>query len=171
MAGDANRASRMGEAIDYVKGSERMGATVAQTLDMSAVLLGAYELGDMIKASAEAAEYIFWKREMEEDEAAQALIRKLAGKKELFAECQRFGHFHPNYHKALDEMKKVQEELDAVESVRRFKEAEERLDDLLYEVSKTIAAAVSETIKVPSNKLLPEGGGCSSGGGCSGKCG
>lgn len=148
-----------------------MSVTEARTLDMSAVLKEAYELGDWIKASAETADYLYWKLAMEKDERAQTLIRELQSKKERFEECQRFGHFHPDYHAALDEVKKVQDKLDEVESVRRFKEAEERLDDLLYEVSRTIANAVSETIKVPSNKLVPTGGGCSSGGGCSGGCG
>ncbi|WP_438446736.1 YlbF family regulator [Gorillibacterium sp. sgz5001074] len=140
-------------------------------LDMSALLLGAYELGDMILASGEAADYLQWKKAMAEDPAAQELIRKLQKQKDLFEECQRFGHFHPEYHKAMDAVRAVQEELDGVESVRRFKEAEERLDDLLYEVSETIARSVSDSIKVPTNKLLPESGGCSSGGSCSGKCG
>lgn len=148
-----------------------MSVMEARTLDMSAVLMEAYTLGDMIKASAETADYIYWKLAMERDGTAQTLIRKLQSKKELFEECQRFGHFHPDYHAALDAVKSVQEELDGIESVKRFKEAEERLDELLYEVSKTIAGSVSETIKVPSNKLIPEGKGCSSGGGCSGNCG
>lgn len=141
------------------------------TLDMSALLLGAYELGDMILASREAAEYLRWKQRMSEDPKAQELIRKLQRQKDLFEECQRFGHFHPEYHKAMEAVRTVQEELDALDSVRGFKEAEERLDDLLYEVSETIARSVSDSIKVPSNKLLPEAGGCSSGGSCSGKCG
>lgn len=150
-----------------------MSVMEARTLDMSAVLMEAYDLGDMIKASVETADYIYWKQVMEEDQTAQTLIRKLQSKKQLFEECQRFGHFHPDYHAALEQVKQVQDELDAAESVKRFKEAEEKLDELLYDVSKTIASAVSETIKVPSNKLLPEGGGCSSGGSCScsGGCG
>jgi cell fate (sporulation/competence/biofilm development) regulator YlbF (YheA/YmcA/DUF963 family) len=141
------------------------------TLDMSALLLGAYELGDMILASREAADYLHWKQVMGEDPKAQSLINKLQRQKELFEECQRFGHFHPEYHKAMDAVRLVQEELDLVESVVRYRQAEEKLDDLLYEVSETIARSVSETIKVPANKMLPESGGCSSGGSCSGKCG
>lgn len=139
-------------------------------LDMSAVLLRAYELGDLILASSEAADYFSSKQALAKDGAAQLLVRKLAGKRELFEECQRFGHFHPEYHRALDEVKAVQEELDALPSVHAFKAAEERLDDLLFEVSAIVAHSVSDTVKVPSNKLQPEGG-CSSGGSCSGKCG
>lgn len=148
-----------------------MSVMEKNALDMSALLTGAYELGDMVLASQEAAEYFRWKAVMAEDPDAQAWIRQLQRKKELFEECQRFGHFHPEYHRAMDEVKAVQEKLDAIESVRRFKEAEERLDDLLYEISEIIAHSVSDTIKVPTNKLLPESGGCSSGGSCSGKCG
>jgi cell fate (sporulation/competence/biofilm development) regulator YlbF (YheA/YmcA/DUF963 family) len=140
-------------------------------LDMSAVLLRAYELGDMIIASKEVADYQQGKRLMEENAEAQAVILKLMQKKDLFEECQRFGHFHPEYHKAMDAVAVVQQELDAIPCVKFYKEAEERLDELLYEISETIAHSVSETVKVPSNKLEPHAGGCSSGGSCSGKCG
>lgn len=141
------------------------------SLDMSALLLRSYELGDMILASKEVADYLYWKNAVVEDAEAQSLIRKLDKQKDLFEECQRFGHYHPEYHRAMEAVQAVQEELDALASVKGFKEAEERLDDLLYAVSETIAHSVSDSIKVPANKLLPESGGCSSGGSCSGKCG
>lgn len=142
-----------------------------QALDMSALLLGAYELGDLILASQEAARYLAEKERLSGDPAAQELIGLLGKKKELFEECLRFGHFHPEYHKAMDAVKDVQDRLDALPSVAAFKEAEKELDDLLYEVSALIAGAVSETVKVPSNDPLPKQGGCSSGGSCSGRCG
>lgn len=140
-------------------------------LDMSLVLLRAYELGDMILASREVSEYLRSKQKMWQDAAALERIGKLARQKELFEECQRFGHFHPEYHKAMDAVSRVQAELDALPSVKAFKEAEDRLDELLYEVSATIAHSVSDTVKVPSNKLQPHKGGCSNGGSCSGGCG
>jgi len=43
---------------------------------------------------------------------------------------------------------------------------EQRLDDMLYDISKLIAHSVSETIKVPSNDPNPKGGGCGGGGSC-----
>ena len=94
------------------------------------------------------------------------LIRKLNVKKEAFAECERFGHFHPEYHKALDAVKAVEYELDEIEAVSRFKAIENQLDELLYEVSELIARSVSDSIKVPSNNPLPHSGGCGSGGSC-----
>lgn len=148
-----------------------MAVTETQTMDMSAILLEAYDLADMIKSSVETADYLYWKQQKEKDQEVSRLIREFNKKKELFEECQRFGHFHPNYHEALDQVKEVQEQLDRNESVRRFKEAEKRLDDLLFEVSSTLAQAVSDTIKVPSNDELSSGGGCASGGSCSGQCG
>lgn len=152
-----------------------MSTAISGSLDMSAVLLRSYELGDLIKASKEAADYLYWKQQVEQSPEAGEWIQKLQQKKQLFEECRRFGHFHPDYHAALDEVKRVQEQLDAIDCVKRFKEAEDRLDDLLYEVSATIAGSVSESIKVPANKLLPEseGSGCSAGcgGGCGDGCG
>lgn len=148
-----------------------MAVMESQTIDMSAILLGAYELADMIKLSAETADYLYWKQLVEENEEVSRLTKEFAKQKERFAECERFGHYHPNYHEALEQVRKVQEQLDALEPVRRFKEAESRLDELLYEVSQMVAHSVSDTIKVPSNDPLASGGGCSSGGSCSGKCG
>lgn len=138
-------------------------------LDMSTFLLGAYEIGDMIKSSAEVATYLYWKQELEQCDEVQALIQQLNRKKELYEECQRFGHFHPDYHAALDEVKRIENKLDEIAVVQQFKVAEEELDDLLYQTSVTLAHAVSDSIKVPTNKLIPESG-CSNGGSCSGKC-
>ncbi|KIL41152.1 regulator [Gordoniibacillus kamchatkensis] len=148
-----------------------MSIMEVQTLDMAAILMQAYEVGDLINRSQEAADFLYWKQVMEQDPEAQRLIRELEKMKELFEETQRFGHYHPNYHEALDKVRAVERKLDGIPSVARYKEAEDRLDELLYSVSETIAKSVSESIKVPSNKLEPIGHGCSSGGSCSGKCG
>ncbi|MCD1257921.1 YlbF family regulator [Paenibacillus athensensis] len=137
------------------------------TLDMSAVLLHAYDMGDMINSSAEVADYLYWKAIVESSEEVSLLQREFAKAKERFAECERFGHYHPNYHEALDAVQAAQDRLEQVEAVSRFKEAERKLDDLLYTVSATIAHAVSDSIKVPSNNPLPNTGkGCGSGGSC-----
>ncbi|MCR8641735.1 YlbF family regulator [Paenibacillus sp. N1-5-1-14] len=138
-------------------------------LDMSAILMQAYDVGDMIKGSAELADYLYWKQAVSNDPEVQELTKLFAKKKEMFEECERFGHFHPSYHDALEQVQKVQELLDQQEVIRRYKEGEERLDDLLYSVSELIAQSVSNSIKVPSNKTQPVSG-CASGGACSGKC-
>lgn len=143
-----------------------MSVTEVNTVDMAALLINAYELGDMINKSAAVSDYLYWKRRVDEDEDVQALVRKLEAKKELFEETQRFGHFHPNYHEAKDRVAEVERELEQFEAVRRFKAAEKELDDILHQMSETIAYAVSETIKVPSNDPNPTGG-CGSGGKCS----
>jgi len=143
--------------------------TETKSLDMAQVLLCAYEIGDMINKSEELAEYLRWKEAVGRDPDIQDAVRAFAKAKETFEDCQRFGHFHPDYHAALEAVNKHQERLDSFEAVRRYKQAEERLDELLHAVSETIARAVSETVKVPSNNPLP-GKGCGSGG-CSGGCG
>lgn len=145
-----------------------MNMTETAALDMSQVLSQAYEVGDMINSSAEMAEYLYWKNAVERDPDVQKAVAAFAKTKERFEDCQRFGHYHPDYHAALDAVNAAQERLDAFDSVRRFKEAEEKLDDLLFRVSETIAFSVSETIKVPSNNPLPTKG-C--GGSCNGGCG
>lgn len=147
-------------------GMRFMSVAEINTVDMAAVLTYAYELGDMINQSAEVTDYLYWKGRVETHPEIQALVKKLQRKKDLFEETQRFGHFHPNYHAAKDEVKAVELEMERFEEVIRFKQAEQALDDMLHAMSETIAYSVSDSIKVPSNDPNPKGG-CASGGKCS----
>ncbi|MBW4083952.1 YlbF family regulator [Paenibacillus sp. S150] len=144
-----------------------MSVAELNTVDMAEVLTYAYELGDMINQSAEVSDYLYWKGRVDANPDIQAMIKRLQGKKELFEETQRFGHFHPNYHSAKDEVTAVEQELERFEEVIRFKQAEKTLDDMLHSMSETIAFSVSDSIKVPGNDPAPKGGGCGSGGKCS----
>lgn len=143
-----------------------MSVAQVNTVDMAEVLTYAYELGDMINQSAEVSDYLYWKGQVDASPEIQAMIKRLQAKKDLFEETQRFGHFHPNYHSAKDEVEAVERELEQFEAVVRFKQAEKTLDDILHSMSETIAFSVSDTIKVPSNDPAPKGG-CGSGGKCS----
>ncbi|MDB4866017.1 MAG: YlbF family regulator [Cohnella sp.] len=149
------------------------GAQEAVPADLTELLSRAYSLGDLIKRSAMADEYAYWKQIVSRDDEAKRIARRLAAAKDKFAECERFGRFHPDYNEALDRVYAVQAELDGLESVSHFKTAERELDELLHEISFAVARAVSETIKVPdgdpgSAKGCGNGGSCSCGsGGCS----
>lgn len=144
------------------------------SLDMASLLLCAYDLGDSINQSAEVAEYLYWKSAVNEDEEVKQITRRFDKAKILFEECQRFGRFHPDYNEAKDKVKQIERELSEIESVRRFKLAEQIVDEMLYDVSRTIAESVSDNIKVPGNEKAAGGGSCGSGGSCScgsGGCG
>ena len=134
---------------------------------MAALLLKAYELGDMINRSADAADYAYWKAQLKRDEEAQALIRRFRKAKERFEECSRFGRFHPDYDEAKREAFELKRRLDACDTVRRFREAEQAVDDMLHEIAVLIARAVSDDIKVPDGAAVRTGCG---GGSCSGGC-
>lgn len=144
-----------------------MSVSEINTVDMAELLTNAYELGDMINNSTAVSNYLYWKRRVEEDIEVQNLVKKLAAKRELFEETERFGHFHPNYHEAKDKVAEVERELEQFEAVHNFKNAEKELDDILHQLSETIAHSVSDSIKVPSNDPNPSGGGCGNGGKCS----
>lgn len=143
------------------------GRMVNEPADMALLLSHAFELGDSLKQSAFAAEYVYWKQQVHQDVEVQSLTKQFAKAKEKFTECERFGRFHPDYNAALDEVYAMQGRLDQVESVRRFKEAESMMDELLNDISRTLAYAVSETIKVPDNNPNPKASGCGNGGSCS----
>jgi cell fate (sporulation/competence/biofilm development) regulator YlbF (YheA/YmcA/DUF963 family) len=144
-----------------------MSVAELNTVNMAEVLVNAYELGDMVNRSFEVSDYLYWKQRVELNPSIQACVRKLDAKKELFAETERFGHFHPNYHEAKDAVQVVELELEQFVDVKEFKRAEKALDDMLHAMSETIAYSVSETIKVPSNDPNVKKGGCGSGGKCS----
>ncbi|TVY00676.1 YlbF family regulator [Cohnella terricola] len=150
------------------------GVPESASADMALLLTHAYELGDSLIHSAYAAEYVYWKDRVSQDDEVQGLSAQFAKAKETFAECERFGRFHPDYNAALDHVYEIQRRLDDVESVRRYKAAENSLDELLHDISRTLAHAVSATIKVPDNDPNPKASGCGSGGSCScggGGCG
>ncbi len=147
-------------------------AREGEAADFASLMSLAYELGEMIKQSALAAEYVYYKDRVGRDATVHALVRDFAKAKERFAECERFGRFHPDYNEALDRVYEMEARLAAIEPVKQFKEAEQAVDLLLHEVSLLIARAVSSSIKVPDNDPNPKG--CGSGGSCScggGGCG
>jgi cell fate (sporulation/competence/biofilm development) regulator YlbF (YheA/YmcA/DUF963 family) len=135
--------------------------------DMALLISRAFELGDSLKHSAFAAEYVYWKDIVHQDAEVQSLTKQFAKAKEKFAECERFGRFHPDYNAALDQVYAMESRLDQLESVRRYKAAESSLDELLNDISRTLAHAVSASIKVPDNDPNPKASGCGNGGSCS----
>lgn len=138
------------------------------SLDMAHVIREATELGELILASREAKEYVRWKAALARDARAQELIRRFQEKKREYEDVMRYGRYHPDYGRVVEETRALKRELDKLETVSRFREAEARLDELFYAVSKTLAHAVSPSIKVPGNNPFA-GWGCGSCG-CAGGC-
>ncbi|SFX45401.1 Cell fate regulator YlbF, YheA/YmcA/DUF963 family (controls sporulation, competence, biofilm development) [Thermoactinomyces sp. DSM 45891] len=120
-----------------------------KTIDMTELLSDAYDLADEINKSHEVQCYLNSQAELQEDAEAQKLIREFQKQKELYEETKRFGIFHPNYHEAKQKIEEVQTQLRNNLVIRQFLEAEERLDQLLYQISSTIAKSVSHQIHIP----------------------
>lgn len=130
----------------------------------SEVLLQTYDLADMIIASEETMEYLKYKQALDKDPKVIELKKKLGKEKEEFEEAERFGQFHPDYNKIMGKVKQTIKDIEEIEVVRKYLKAEEKLDDLLYSVSKILATAISDSIKIPKNEVLPEGEACVTGG-------
>jgi cell fate (sporulation/competence/biofilm development) regulator YlbF (YheA/YmcA/DUF963 family) len=148
------------------------GVAEGAIAEYTELLSRAYELGELIKQSALAAEYVYCKEQVERDGGVRTLSLEFAKAKEKFAECERFGRFHPDYNEALDRVYEMESKLDGIEPVKQFKAAEQAVDTLLHDVALMIARAVSDSVKVPDNDPNPKG--CGSGGKCScggGGCG
>ncbi|WP_400163943.1 YlbF family regulator [Brevibacillus sp. TJ4] len=139
-----------------------------ETTDTTQLILESYELSSMINQSREVSEYLLAKRRMEEDGEVKRLMSLFAKKKEQYEDVQRFGKYHPDYNHISAEVRDLKRTIESMEVVQAFKQAENQLDELLYQVSRTIADAVSNSIKVPSNNpfLEVKSSGCGSGGSC-----
>jgi cell fate (sporulation/competence/biofilm development) regulator YlbF (YheA/YmcA/DUF963 family) len=143
-----------------------MSVRERQALDYALLLNTAHDLSQSMLRSVQIADFLYWKSRLQVDHDATVWMKKLERAKDRFVECERFGHFHPNYHEALEAVQQIEHEGEQIESVKEFKRAEQQLDELLYDVSVLVAHSVSDSIKVPSNNPLPKGGGCGSGGSC-----
>ncbi|MFF0826982.1 YlbF family regulator [Brevibacillus sp. NPDC003359] len=139
-----------------------------EAVDMTQLIMESHELSTMINQSSEVSEYLEAKRQMEADEEVQRLLVVFEAKKEQYEDVQRFGKYHPDYNHISKEVRELKRSIELRDSVQAFKRAEDALDELLYQVSRTIAHSVSETIKVPSNNpfLEAQGSGCGTGGSC-----
>lgn len=138
------------------------------TIDLTAILEETERLNQLLIRSEEAKQYRECKARLRQDEEAQKLIRQFVKKKEALEEVERFGPYHPDYHRVKQEVRQLKRTLDLQESIANFKQAERALESVLREVSKIIAHAVSETIKVSTGNPYFDQIGC--GGGCSGRC-
>ena len=78
---------------------------------MTDILLDAYQLADMIQESEEVACYLELKKRLQEDQEAQELIYLFQKKKELVEECQRFGHYHPDFRDAKNKARDFQKKM------------------------------------------------------------
>ena len=138
------------------------------TADMTDLIMESHELSTMINRSREVSDYLQAKRQMEEDAEVQRLLSVFEKKKLQYEDVQRFGKYHPDFNHISKEVRELKRTIELMDSVQAFKRAEDRLDELLYQVSRTIADAVSGTIKVPSNNpfLEAKSSGCGSGGSC-----
>lgn len=139
-----------------------------ETIDMAELIEQSYDLGYMINQSQEVTQYLEAKQRMEQDEEAARLLRLFERKKEAYEEVQRFGKYHPDYTRISTEVRELKRSIEMLDSIQAFKKAETRLDEMLYRISRTIANAVSESVKVPSNNPFLEAmsQGCGTGGSC-----
>jgi cell fate (sporulation/competence/biofilm development) regulator YlbF (YheA/YmcA/DUF963 family) len=141
------------------------------SLDIASFLNDAHGLGQYILKSEEVKHYHRSRMELERDQEAQALIRGFVKKKEEFEEVERFGKYHPDHDRVKKEMREIKRTMDMNDNVVQFKKAERELESILNEVSKIVAFAVSEDIKIPTGNPFWDQGGCGGSGCGSGGCG
>ncbi|MGV3487828.1 MAG: YlbF family regulator [Tuberibacillus sp.] len=126
-------------------------------------------LVEMLSESDAVAKYRACKDKLARDEEAKALIKRFTDLREKYNEVQRFGKYHPEFDSVIRQMMDVKRDLDLNDTIAAYKKAEEDVETLLTEISRSIAMAVSPSIKVPTGDPFFDrgcGGGCGTGGAC-----
>jgi cell fate (sporulation/competence/biofilm development) regulator YlbF (YheA/YmcA/DUF963 family) len=141
------------------------------SLDQAALLEESMLLAEMVSKSSIAQIYRSSKYLLEKDKNAQKLIDDFSEMKEKYDEVQRFGKYHPDFHKISSEVRTLKRELDFHDTIAAFKKAEKELENLLIECSRILAYSVSEQIKVPTGNPFFDESSCSGGCGSGGSCG
>ncbi|MGM9925254.1 MAG: YlbF family regulator [Bacillus sp. (in: firmicutes)] len=143
------------------------------TLETVEILQSADELAQMIVDSEIGEQYLISLYKLQHDAEAQTKIKAFAEMKDRFEEVQRFGRYHPDYKYVNLETRNRKRELDLHPTVAAFKVAENKLQEVLDQISGIIARSVSQHIKTPAgNPFFESESGCASGGcGSGGSCG
>ena len=141
------------------------------SIDITKLLAETDHLAQLIVKSEEAKRYQWCKQQLAEDKEAQQLIKRFNQQKERYEEVERFGKYHPDYKRIKTRDAEAKRELDLHDTVAQFKKAERELENILNEVSKIVAYAVSEQIKVPTGNPFWDTLGCGGSGCGSGGCG
>ncbi len=139
-------------------------------LEVIELLDQAEKLGKMIKQSEDYEAYQIEKENLYNDEEATQLINNFVSMKDDYEDVQRFGRYHPDYTKIMKEIRGTKRDLDMHDRVALFRQKETALQQLLDDVSETMAHAISENIKAPREGIALKdhgsGCGCGSGGSC-----
>jgi cell fate (sporulation/competence/biofilm development) regulator YmcA (YheA/YmcA/DUF963 family) len=113
------------------------------TLDRNEIWAQAFELGEMILRTPEVDHYRECERKLFEN---AELASKVSRFKEMQEQYDRLAEYSqgPHLDSLRQDLKKLQEELDAYPEVQAYKAAMRKVDELLKAVTDKIAATISE---------------------------
>lgn len=141
------------------------------TSEWAFIMDEADELTRMILSSEQVAHY---HKAYEVVYTNDELTKKIAAfnrMKEQYADVQRFGKYHPDYHHVMKQIRVMKRELDLDERIATLRLAENEVQDLLDEISLLLGKTVSEAVKVPvDNPFFAQASSCSGGCGSGGSC-
>ncbi|MBS4193870.1 YlbF family regulator [Lederbergia citri] len=142
------------------------------TIESVKIIEKAEMIGELVIASEIADKYRFFYNKLKNDKETNRKILEFNKMKELYADVQRFGRYHPDYKEIMIKTRELKRDMDLDENVANFRRAENELQTLLDEISLIIGRSVSEHIKVPTgNPFFDTGSSCSGGCGSGGACG
>ncbi|MDI3256111.1 MAG: YlbF family regulator [Kyrpidia sp.] len=112
-------------------------------LDPNELWAQAYELGLLIADSPEVEAYRQAEQALNENAEAQVLLRRLREQQEQLDSLRRHGS--GDYVRPLEEsVDEILKALEAIPEVAAFQQAQQRVNDLLQEVTRTIMSAMED---------------------------
>lgn len=126
------------------------------------------ELNAMIEASQLTKNLREARKAVYQDEQLVAQIQAFQYSKLQYEEVQRFGKYHPDYHRVTKEIRQQKRALDLHDAVANLRIVERDFQQMLDEIGVLLATTVSSAVKVDTDTLLASscGTGCGTGGGC-----
>lgn len=134
------------------------------------ILEEAESLAQMLLSSEMMSAYRQAHNDVYSDQLLVTLIREFIELKDRYEEVQRFGRYHPDYSYVMKEIRERKRMLDMNEKVATLRLAENDMQAVFDEISKLVAASVSEVVKVPVANGFFTTSSCSSGCGSGGSC-
>lgn len=147
------------------------GGDVITTMVHVELLDQSDQLATMILNSTIMDQYRRAYTDLKNDDIAQNLITEFNNLKSDYEDIQRFGTYHPDYRSIMRDVRRAKRKMDMNDKVATFKIVERELQQLLDEISESIAHSVSEQIKVPKDGAFLTDSGCGTGCGTGGTCG
>ena len=109
-----------------------------------------YDLTDEIKASDQFQRLLILNELIKKNDIVLELINTFNKVKTKYDEVSKHSHYHPDYDRIKKDLQTAKYNLYTNELIKEYKELEKHIQKTLDDISRSIAASVSDRIKAPN---------------------